>query len=1282
MRSWIRKLSVPCIFVVSCISANAASVLNFPRLSFEANTLTGLAIVNPSSETASVTFTAYGADGSLLSGSGFSNPATLTVPPNQQISKLLPEIFSGALSTSTTGWVQAVSSTDGLTGFFLVLDGSDTFLDGADLPASFTRIIFNQLRVDSGYDTEVNIINPGIAAATVSLQISGTGTVPASKTVSIPAKGSSRWSVASFFGTTALPSGAYLIASSDNPVAGFELVKSPLGEVLGLNARDATEQMSNLYFPQMAVLGSWSTELGVVNYAGSPVILTISANRPDGTLYGAPTVKNNPVTRALAAGASLREDVAELFGFSGAGPLDGWVHVESSSPGVNGYLSYGSGKLLASVSTASAGFTRTIFSHIGTAQGFFTGLAVLNPGTLAANVRIMAMQPSGTVLGSFDTVLQPGQRLSNLIDQLVPQAAGQSGGLIWIKSDRPVYAAELFGTGNTLANVPGQQGPDSYNPGAALPGLHVLPPIAPVQTGATQAFRADNSGAVTWKINGVTGGSASLGTISAAGSYRAPATPPSPQAITVTAELGTQIGGATADILSKQTLVAGLGIVQSVAYLGASAKLFDAEIATLSSAKGQAATTTTSGVFEISPAGLKTSVATYNGEFVAKMIPFTAQDGKEYLLLAGQTTGRIVRLNPSTKQSVDVASGLNQPSSLVIDPVSGNLFVAEADKVSIVTRDRLEPVSPKLSDPAAPAATLFSSGGDGIAADACTGLIYISSATRGEILEFNRILGRTRTIVSGLRTPRALLSLYRTGVSCPVSLQLLAVESGLDRASLIDLATGTVGAWIDAKATPDLTFMPRATPFGDDERVLIPEAEGQNGAKISSIRIPGLYGSQPPNPPYPILGFSPAVSLRLSPAGPVDVAASATQQFTTEVTGVANTAVLYSATGGTITDAGLFTAGGTAGTFAVIATSVAYPRVSAGAIVRVTPPPAAGSISTVSGNGTAGFAGDGGPAAQAQVNIVRGMASDAAGNLYFADSGNNRIRRISTTGIVTTVAGNGTAGFGGDGGPATSAQLNQPLDVEVDGAGNLYIADFSNQRIRKVSSAGIITTLAGTGKAGYNGDEKDALSTDFNGPSGVAFDTHGNLYVADRDNNRVRVIAGASGNIPAQQFVLTVAGTGVAGSAGDGLRGQQAQLSGPTDVVIGVAENTYIVDFGNNKIRRVDGQGFISTEVGTGTAGAGGNGGPATAAQLNRPLRIARDSAGNLYIGDTGNNVVRKVTPAGVITAFAGTGTPGFSGDGGPAAAAQLSAPEGVAVTAGGLFISDRLNFRIRRVSF
>ncbi len=200
-----------------------------------------------------MTLTAYGTDGRPVSASGFKNPAQITVPANQQIARLTSEVFGGTLPSTTIGWFQAISTTDGLTGFFLYLDGSDTFFDGADLPPSTAKIVFNQIRLDSGYTTELDLLNPGDITANLQLQLFGSGSSPVTKSVTIPGKGILRMDAAAFFGVTTVSAGGYVVATADTNVAGFEFVKSPGGDLLGLNARSATEQLANLVFPQMAV---------------------------------------------------------------------------------------------------------------------------------------------------------------------------------------------------------------------------------------------------------------------------------------------------------------------------------------------------------------------------------------------------------------------------------------------------------------------------------------------------------------------------------------------------------------------------------------------------------------------------------------------------------------------------------------------------------------------------------------------------------------------------------------------------------------------------------------------------------------------------------------------------------------------------------------------------------------------------------------------------------------------------------------------------------------------
>ena len=297
-----------------------------------------------------------------------------------------------------------------------------------------------------------------------------------------------------------------------------------------------------------------------------------------------------------------------------------------------------------------------------------------------------------------------------------------------------------------------------------------------------------------------------------------------------------------------------------------------------------------------------------------------------------------------------------------------------------------------------------------------------------------------------------------------------------------------------------------------------------------------------------------------------------------------------------------------------------------------------GKITTAIGDGIQGFAGDGGPANKVEMSLPTGVAVDSSGNVYFADSLNNRIRKLAG-GNVSTVAGNGLLSRSGDGGAATSAQLNTPLGVAVDAgaAGNLYIADTANNVVRRVSN-GVISNFAGTGTAGSSGDGSAATGAQLNGPQGMAVDSAGNLYIADTQNHRVRKVTGGT--------ISTVAGSGTAGFGGDGGAAGSAQLNLPFGVAVDAAGNLYIAEFANNRVRKVAANGTISTLAGNGVNGYSGDGGQAASAMLNGPQSVAVDSLGNVFIADTANNRVRKVTPNGVITTVAGNGNAGYSGDG------------------------------------
>jgi uncharacterized protein (TIGR03437 family) len=331
-------------------------------------------------------------------------------------------------------------------------------------------------------------------------------------------------------------------------------------------------------------------------------------------------------------------------------------------------------------------------------------------------------------------------------------------------------------------------------------------------------------------------------------------------------------------------------------------------------------------------------------------------------------------------------------------------------------------------------------------------------------------------------------------------------------------------------------------------------------------------------------------------------------------------------------------------------------------------------ITTVAGGGS--VLGDGGLAVGAQLNGPNGVALDSAGNLYVADSANNRIRRVSN-GVITTVAGNGfggpygLGGFSGDNGPAISAELSMPAGIALDSAGNLYIADALYNRIRKVSN-GVITTVAGNGTAGFSGDNTPAASAMLNEPGGVAVDSAGNLYIADSGNSRIRKVSNG--------VIATVAGDGTRGFDGDNGPATSAELDWPNGVALDSAGNLYVADSDNNRIRKVS-NGVIPTVAGNGAYGYSGDGGPATSTELSAPYGVAVDSVGNLYVADTGNNRIREVTPAGIISTVAGNGTAGFSGDDGPATSAELDGLRGIVVdAAGNLDIADIMNNRIRQL--
>jgi sugar lactone lactonase YvrE len=375
---------------------------------------------------------------------------------------------------------------------------------------------------------------------------------------------------------------------------------------------------------------------------------------------------------------------------------------------------------------------------------------------------------------------------------------------------------------------------------------------------------------------------------------------------------------------------------------------------------------------------------------------------------------------------------------------------------------------------------------------------------------------------------------------------------------------------------------------------------------------------------------------------------------------------------------------------------------------------AAGTLTRIAGTGKFGYSGDGGPAVQAQLAWPVGLALDSAGNLFIADNANQRVRKVTPAGIISTIAG-GVAGYSGDGGPAANAQINWPTSLAFDASGNLYITDTANHVIRRVSGAGIITTVA----------------TGLNQAEGVAVDSSGNLYIADysvtTNDDGDYVYSGRVLRVNSSGTTDTIAGDGVQGLStpqgmtvdtsgnlfvADAVAGKvlkissggvittaagdfpqytcpayysfgRTQLLCPGGVAVDRAGNLYVADTGHGRIAKISPQGDVANIVGDGTPGNyWGDGGKAADAALFVPVGVVVDASANLYIADTRNSRVRKVSPDGVITTVAGTGISGYSGDGGPAASAQLRGPAGLAVDASGnLYIADYLDNRIRKVS-
>ena len=556
----------------------------------------------------------------------------------------------------------------------------------------------------------------------------------------------------------------------------------------------------------------------------------------------------------------------------------------------------------------------------------------------------------------------------------------------------------------------------------------------------------------------------------------------------------------------------------------------------------------------------------------------------------------------------------------------------------------------------------------------------VSSPGHGSLTGFPR----TATSTGGVVTPAGLSYVSTAGYAGSDSFRI-NISDGTNNASTLILVTvspapvaGTIAGPTHVCPTIWTTYSTTGASGGtwSTSNVSLAYADASHPAGIFSTgagvvtisyTVANACGTSVATWPDTIIALPPMSTITGSPV----IAPGSSVTFTSSISGGAWSSSAASVA--TVTAGGVVrgNAAGTAAIFYALTntcgTTTAEYDITVGTVSSGT------NIYNFAGSGAAGFSGDGGNATSATLSAPSGIFITSAGVLYFCDQANNRIRKISSGGIVTTVAGNGTAGATGDGGQATAATLNNPMGVTVDAAGNVYIADYNNARIRKVNTSGIMSTLAGTGTPGYSADGTAATGATIAMPTGVAADASGNVYFAEQNNHIIRKIS-ATGTLS------TIAGDRSPSFSGDGGAATAAAIAYPSAIFFDGSGNLIISDNGNGRIRKVSTTGIISTLAGNGGAGFSGDGGAATAASFNNIAGAAYDGVGNLLIADQNNFRIRMVTASGIVSTIAGTGTAGHTGDGGAATACTFYRPSGLAVYSGNIYVTDMGNNVIRLI--
>ena len=850
-----------CLFCYA-LPLHSATRLIFPRIVFQQGVFSGIAIANPTAGAVSITLKAFSTDGQLFAGAGVTNPRAETLSAGQQYVKLAKQIFNppssiGEAQTPTRFWVEVTSQTDGLTGFFLDGDDGLNYMDGSDVGASGIDLVLPIVENNAPSTTEISLVNPSDEEATVYfnfLRANGTSVASPQKRV-IPARGALFGPLSTIY---SIPYGevATLRISSNRPVvcSGY-ILRSSNSSLITVPAQSSAQATKTLFFPQLAEGAEWATTAGIVNTSANDETISITAYKADGTLFTAPDIKNNPVTRLIPGHGLLRETARSLFGFPASPLQEGWIKVDAVKPALYGYVEYGAGTNRALVSAQLEPQTKAIFSYQALRSPYFTGLAILNPSSLTTNVEVVSLGPDGKPLGKCQSVLRPGQRLSQLVEQWVKSAANAEGGAVFIKADNPVIATQLFGTTNlsVLANVPPQKITTSYDPAAQLPTVKVNPPLAVIETGKTQKFTFSGAAGLDWYVDDKQGGSADLGTVAADGTYRAPAKTPGKHSITIHARnaAGDQSGGASIDVVQREQIASGLATVTAVAYFENLKRFFIAEQQLLSGAPDAGekyAATTSARILRQYEDGRRETFLEYPGENLGKMLPYVDSKNQNWLLVAGTTSGRVIRINLETKQQTVIAEGLNKPNSMALDG-AGDLLVATEDGVQVIARSKFDAT---LSNPLAPRARSLASASfrkaielaspRGVVADKCTGAVYVTTAD-GTLWEYIGKNKRDVLLGDKLSEPNEIFPLYLDGQSkCEDALILLICESkGL--AIVVPSESFGIEFVSDEDFPRDLEFFPGQSPFSPNGEPAIVIAEDN---QVSAVGVDGLYSEDDP----------------------------------------------------------------------------------------------------------------------------------------------------------------------------------------------------------------------------------------------------------------------------------------------------------------------------------------------------------------------------------------------------------------------------------------------------